>query len=232
MICVIAVEGYIGNWTWVELRAIDADVICWILAYVFKPLSTLAIFAIVFRSVQVGHWSLSRWGFLINRRLPLSLLPMAAFTAFIFWVHPETELIAAESWWLLPKIAYASVEELIFRAVVINLVAGLVPWRQWRGVIAIGVSVAAFTFVHIPTRAAWQLEGLVLLSLLMGWTYYYTRSLLFPLWAHVVGNTFQMSGLLGGMIVVVVYFGLVLLAWRLEGRRATAGQFAIEGRAP
>jgi len=63
--------------------------------------------------------------------------------------------------------------------------------------------------MHISSKDKPMLVGIFVSSFIMGYVYYWTRSIFFSVYSHVVCNTAATSGIIGGLVVVGVY---ILLA--------------------
>jgi membrane protease YdiL (CAAX protease family) len=141
------------------------------------------------------------WGFVINRRLWISVaLTLATIVLMVFRL-PGDVLSLHPS--VLMKTAGAMLEEVVFRGILLSALLSVVqPKSRW-GVAGLICAVAAlWCVVHIPTKSPVEIWGLFTSAIALGYILYYTRSLLFPIYSHVLAN----AGIFGAVIAIVCYF--------------------------
>lgn len=143
-------------------------------------------------------------GFNLRRGTWISLALVAVCAAVMGLQMP---IIAWEDPGLMSLLILGAwAEELIFRALLINLLMQLSSSSSPRHHWAILISGAVFGLCHVPMVGTAQLFSVVLGGILFGYVYHWTNSLLFPLFVHTVANTAVACGLLGGLVTLVLYF--------------------------
>ena len=95
----------------------------------------------------------------------------------------------------------AFMEELAFRAIAIDKLILLMDGIHGKAFWAVLASSTLFALVHIPSKSPSELQGIFISSLIMGYVYYKSRSVLLPAWYHGISN----SGSLGGIVIVSFY---------------------------
>jgi membrane protease YdiL (CAAX protease family) len=110
-------------------------------------------------------------------------------------------LSAGEGFLWIAIAAGAFMEELAFRVIAIDEFIRLMDGIKARAFWAILASSALFTGFHLPSKSLVALQGIFISSLIFGYVYYKTRSVLFPAWFHAVSN----AGFSGGMLAVALY---------------------------
>ena len=95
----------------------------------------------------------------------------------------------------------AFMEELAFRVIAIDKFILLVDGIKAKAFWAILASSALFLFPHITSKSPSQLQGIFLASLILGYVYYKSRSILLPAWIHGIAN----AGYLGGILIAALY---------------------------
>ena len=96
----------------------------------------------------------------------------------------------------------AFMEELLFRAIAIDILAGLMDGIRGKTFWAIAGSAALWSLPHISSKSIGQLvPGIFLGGLFFGYIYHRSRSLLLPAWVHAAAN----AGYGGGMLVAGIY---------------------------
>jgi membrane protease YdiL (CAAX protease family) len=106
--------------------------------------------------------------------------------------------------WLPFKAMGALMEELVYRMLLVNVLLSYFSRKRYRVLLALSVSALLFVIPHVPTKDIGMLIGLFLTSMVMGYVYYKSRSILIPAWLHVVANTSWFGGILMIFVYVVV----------------------------
>ena len=108
-------------------------------------------------------------------------------------------------------------EELASRAIAIDCFLLLLDGIKGKAFWAILASSVVFTVPHVISKSPGMLQGIFTASLIMGYVYYKSRSLLLPAWIHAVAN----AGYLGGLLAAGAYclIGLADLANSAAGCR-------------
>lgn len=170
-----------------------------------KLLEALALGFIIAGSVNKCGWQLSDWGFTLSRGAWVSLGLSVVW--FIF--------LGGRVGWGLAffspiDLISSTTEELILRVLFISQLVILIGRGIWGKTAALLISAIVFTLLHAPLVGSpmlhASLQGIFLTSVLMGAVYVWTRSILFLMFLHVVGNTGDGWGLLGPLFAVAVYF--------------------------
>ena len=166
-----------------------------------------------------GSIPLRRWGFSHGRGMWLNLALAAFTTVLVFGQLPPTKFTLGDSG--LFKIVGAVTEELVFRVYLIRVVATLLSSKKGHVTKAVFLCAVVFTAMHLfRGLPATALLGLFISSLLLGYITYYTRSVLFAAYLHVLANTGSDLGLFGGAIVTVAYLAVSLYSIRRENHAA------------
>jgi membrane protease YdiL (CAAX protease family) len=93
-------------------------------------------------------------------------------------------------------------EELVFRAIAIDVFILLMSGIKAKAFWAILATSALWSVPHIPSKSPAQLiQGILLGGLFFGYVYYKSRSILLPAWIHVSAN----AGYLGGVLIAGLY---------------------------
>jgi membrane protease YdiL (CAAX protease family) len=168
-------------------------------------------FAATFGLVR-GPSTFETWGFVIDRRLWISLI-LVLVSGLI--VLPQ---IMTQSWFLgtpqLISVGTVTMEEVFFRGILIStLLAVVQPKGRWGVAGLICAAAAMFTIGHIPTHTAAEVFGVFTSAIVLGYVYHYTGSLLLPIFIHVVANTAEKAGPIGGVMAIVGYFVVAGLVW-------------------
>ena len=123
---------------------------------------------------------------------------------------------------LVLRVSAASLEEVVFRGILLSTLFVLVkPKSQWVVAGLICASAALFATLHIPMHTWLGVQNALTSAIFLGYIYYFTRSVLFPVFAHVVVNTAATSGMLGGAVAVVGYFIIAALVHIVSRSRRT-----------
>jgi membrane protease YdiL (CAAX protease family) len=109
-------------------------------------------------------------------------------------------LLATEGY--LWRAGGAFMEELLFRAIAIDILIVLMDGIKGKVFWAIVASSALWSLPHIPTKSLAQLiPGIFLGGLFFGYVYHKSRSILLPAWIHGIAN----AGYLGGIFIAGLY---------------------------
>jgi len=106
----------------------------------------------------------------------------------------------------------AFMEELLFRAIAINMFIRLMDGIEAKAFWAILASSALWSLPHITSKSLEQvLGGIFLGGLLFGYVYYKTKSILLPAWIHAVAN----AGYLAGIWIAALYCLISFADWAM-----------------
>lgn len=161
-------------------------------------------------------WTLSNWGFSLNRKWWISSGLVIVSLAFML-LQQSVPVWGSDPFFVI-KMVGATLEEVVFRGLLIGLLVQVFRSSAKGVMLAIAVSAALFTLVHIPTKSGVELIGLFTSALLMGYIFHVTQSLLFPIFAHVMANTVHDSGFKGGICCIGLYFAVAALGYFLDKR--------------
>ncbi len=166
--------------------------------------------AILFSIFGVGA-TIEDWGFTLNQRSLYSIVP--GLLVLLLGAVPGTALTAESCLNVVFGIFKFSAEEFYFRALLIAILLKLCAQTKYRGWWAVIGSSILFTIPHLFLKQ-WGLDfalanGLAA-GLFFGFVFYQTRSIFFPIVAHVTFNTAGEGGALGGLLFGIFYFALVL----------------------
>ncbi|MEW5795276.1 MAG: CPBP family glutamic-type intramembrane protease [Candidatus Zixiibacteriota bacterium] len=187
---------------------------------------TLAVFLLAWTIffAAAGLVGLSRdlpsfvaWGFVIDRKLWISVVLIVITGAILIHRYPGTiwSYESSMPW----KVGGATLEEIVCRGVFINSIVFVVrPRSKWTVAVLLCAAAALWAAAHIPTKSLVEIWGLFTSGVALGYIYYYTRSLLFPIFSHVTAN----AGMLGGVVGVVGYFVVSVLVHVLARSRRTS----------
>ena len=95
----------------------------------------------------------------------------------------------------------ALMEEIAFRAIAIDRFIALMDGIKGKAFWEILASSVLFSIPHIPSKSPAELQGIFLSSLIVGYVYYASRSILLPAWIHGISN----AGYPGGILIVAIY---------------------------
>ncbi len=156
----------------------------------------------------------SDYGFSL-RRGGLASLAMLAVIHVYLALSGKLTLSAPESY-LLSAVG-AFMEELLFRAIAIDMFVVLMDGVQAKAFWAILASSALWSLPHIPSKSPAQLlPGIFLGGLFFGYVYHKSRSILLPAWIHVAAN----AGYLAGIWMAGLYCLISFAGWIAPNRRA------------
>lgn len=206
VICFLSLAGFLNNFYSIENPSAYSNVkpylsLVWFIFYMF-------FIAAVTYSILKLRIPIEKWGFVLDKKGIISILvgiPVLVYAYFRAGLH------LPDSWMnLVPMIIGASCEELIFRALLINVLLGMLGNKRFKGFWAILISSIIFTIPHY--HRLYMIQGIFVSSLILGFIFYKTRSIFLPALIHVLSNTASDGGILGGLIVSCFYLIVVLLA--------------------
>ena len=181
------------------------------------------LFIINFAHLQVSP---SHWGFTFGRGLKINLI-IAAVTS-IPLLGASGIGFSIQDFFLPFRIVGATVEELVFRVLLICMLISKFGQGKGRVFLAILISAILFTIVHIPSKGQTMLVGIFASSIIMGYIYYRTRSIFFLVFSHVVCNTAATSGIIGGLVAVGMYILLAHVGQKMNTRDKLRAQSSFE----
>ncbi len=180
---------------------------------IFLDLITKILWAAIAAAVA---WSVIRqkrrpadYGFSFKTGGVASLAVLAVIHVYL--VISSKLVLSATEGYLWSAIG-AFMEELLFRAVAIDMFIVLMDGIKARAFWAILTSSALWSLPHVASKSPAQLLGGIFLGgLFFGYVYYKSRSILLPAWIHVVGN----AGYFGGMIITGLYCLVGFADWAI-----------------
>jgi len=216
IVVLFMVYGLVGNYLQVKaLNNFDINMLLF-LQNLSLVVSILIIIGILISTISFNY-SLKDWGFTLGRGCWVSLA-LAAIVFMLGYFQDIRGFDTSDSF-LAQRIIGASVEELIFRVLLIGTIVRKFG-RKWSTVLmAVFLSSLLFTIGHIPTKTTSNLFHLLFSAMIMGYIYYWTRSVLLLLVMHVLGNTAQYSGFFGALTIAGIYFILAVIGEVIERKR-------------
>ena len=191
-----SIVGAAGNYLQVRHR-MDVTWQFWLLS-LMKILWATTAGVVVYSLIRRRRRPAS-YGFSFQRGGLASLGLLAVIHAYLV-IGGKFHVPAAGDFFLWSVLG-AFMEELVFRAIAIDQLILLMHGIKAKAFWALLASSALWVAPHISSKSPAQLRGLFLSSLIMGYVYYKSRSILLPAWIHVVAN----AGYLGGICIAAVY---------------------------
>jgi membrane protease YdiL (CAAX protease family) len=184
--------------------------------------------AILFSIFGLGA-TIENWGFTLNQRSVYSIAP--GIVVLLLVALQGTTLTAESCINIVFGIFKFSAEEFYFRALLIGILLKLFAQTKYRGWWAVIGSSVVFTIPHLFLKE-WSLSFALANGfgggLLLGFVFYQTGSIFFPIVAHVSFNTAREGGALGGMLFAIFYFALVLGKRALVKRKSKTVSSSIQ----
>jgi membrane protease YdiL (CAAX protease family) len=183
---------------------------------VFLDLLTKILFA------GVVAWSVIRrqrrpadYGFSFKTGGVASLAVLAVIHVYLV-ISGKLVLSATESY--LWRAMGAFMEELLFRAIAIDMFIVLMDGIKAKAFWAILASSALWSLPHIPSKSLAQLlPGIFLGGLFFGYVYYKTKSILLPAWLHVVANAGYLAGIwIAGLYCLISFADWAIWSWNKQ----------------
>lgn len=143
---------------------------------------------------------LADYGFTFKRGGLVSLAVLLTIHAYLTLTGKLVPSVPEGSLWVVMAMG-AFMEEIVYRVMTIDAFVLLLDQVKGKAFWAILASSVLFSAGHIPSKAPMQLQGLFISSLILGYTYYKTRSVLLPAWFHAATN----AGFAAGMFAVILY---------------------------
>jgi membrane protease YdiL (CAAX protease family) len=111
----------------------------------------------------------------------------------------------------------AFMEELVFRAIAIDQLILLMDGIRGKAFWAILASSTLFTVLHIPSKTPAELLGIFSGSLISGYIYYKSRSILLPAWIHGVANAGYLGGIwIAGLCCLISFADWAIWSWNKQ----------------
>jgi membrane protease YdiL (CAAX protease family) len=167
------------------------------------------------------------WGFTINRPAIVCLGLIIILSSVLYFRLPEmSNKFQTEHIWM---IYGAALEELVFRVYLINLLIEYFGITERRIFLAILASCAIFTIPHLPTYSLSRMPFLFLSAGIVAYIYYFSRSIVLPMFIHILSNTGMEIGLIGAWAGVIIYVIIALIGKYWEHRDFRVGSKAQTG---
>ncbi len=179
-----------------------------------------AMASLIAYSAVRGQRRFAAYGFSFRTGGLLSLAVAAAIHVYLVVSGKLGLSVPANLGWIALG---ALMEELAFRAILIDEFLLLLDGVQSRAFWAILASSVLFTVAHIASKSAAMIPGIFISALIMGYVYYKTRSIALPAWYHGLSN----AGNAGGMLVVAVYCAIAAADVILGLRRNQVSRAAV-----
>jgi membrane protease YdiL (CAAX protease family) len=178
----------------------------------------LTLLTLIAADVWKGGRRYNCWGFTLNGKIWHNVSLIIISSILLFPRYPLfTSFGDSLTAW---KIAAASLEEIVFRVYLISLFLRIAKSHRRRLFIAMSLSAVAFTLIHIPTKSVFELLNIFVGSMIFGYVAYHTKSVLFPIYIHVLMNTGGDVGFIGAGYAVIAYFCVALLAFVKNHRKS------------
>ena len=164
------------------------------------------------------------YGFSFRTGGVVSLAVLAVIHLYLA-ISGKLVLVATESY--LWSAVGALMEELLFRAIAIDLFIVLMDGIKAKAFWAILATSALWSLPHITTKSLGQLlSGIFLGALFLGCVYYKTRSILLPAWLHVAAN----AGYLAGIWIAGIYCLISFADWAVWPRNKQTPAATPQGK--
>ncbi len=119
----------------------------------------------------------------------------------------------------------AFMEELVFRAIAIDKLILLMDGIHSKAFWAILASSTLFTVLHIPSKTPAELLGVFSGSLILGYIYCKSRSILLPAWIHGVANAGYLGGIwIAGLCCLISFADWAIWSWNKQTPPAGASR--------
>ena len=174
-----------------------------------------AIVGAIAYSVVRRQRRLADYGFSLKSGGVASLGMVAVIQAYLVIRGQSVPSAAGYFPWI---VLGAFMEELAFRAIAIDKLILLMDGIKAKAFWAILASTVLFSAPHIPSKTPAELQGVILASLLMGYIYYKSRSILLPAWYHGISN----AGYSGGIWIALVYSLISVTDWAIRPSKKQA----------
>lgn len=172
-----------------------------LLAMILWAALLAAIAGVIAYSAIRQQRRLAAYGFSFKSGFVASLA-MVAVIHIYFVISGKFALFATGNFlWIVLGAFGAFMEEVAFRAIAIDTFILLMDGIRAKAFWAILASSTLFSVLHIPSKSPTQLLGIFLSSLIMGYVYYKSRSILVPAWYHAISSV----GNLGGVLIAALY---------------------------
>lgn len=217
LVIAYCILGTVGNLLHIYLREVGSRTAL-LSFWLAHTAVLLTIIWSAVRTVTKYNWKAADWGFTLRWGCWISL-GLIALDVLYKWQDWHTFKIA-QYFWDPQQIVSITIEELVFRVAAISFLMHRFRNHKGRAILSIVLAAPFFIVPHLPTDTAHHLVHTILaMSLFFGVVFYYTRSILFPMYWHVMQNRGDILGLTGTAAVLVLYFGIAILGWYLDRRR-------------
>jgi membrane protease YdiL (CAAX protease family) len=205
-----SILGIFGNYVRVHT---DNDLLNFVL-----PLAIMALWLVIavtiIRSITSSGRLLRDYGFSFGLGGLISLAVVVAFSAYkMVNQQAGTELIDPT---FVLKVTGAFMEEIVFRAVAINIFSSYFDGIKGKTFWAILASTILWTIPHIPSKTLIEWKWLFVSSIIIGYVYRWSRSVLLPAWLHVASNT----SWFGGFVACIAYLLIAAVDFPILSRRS------------
>jgi membrane protease YdiL (CAAX protease family) len=191
-----------------QFRTLQAFQILWMLLLA-------AIAGVIAYSVIRHQRRPADYGFSFRRGGVASLALLAAVHLYLL-IGGKFVLSATGSFF--PLIVWgALMEELVFRAIAIDQLIQLMDGIRGKAFWAILASSTLFTVLHIASKTPAELLGIFSGSLVSGYIYYKSRSILLPAWIHGVANAGYLGGIwIAGLCCLISFADWAIWPWNKQ----------------
>ena len=201
LIALYVILGFIGNYLFHIFQNDSGKVL--LINYFSLFIIFIGIIALFF-GLQKKHYKITDYGFIINKRLWISIIIICIGTIFLIKDYNlYGEVLTVK---LFLSVILVMIEEIIFRAILFNKLMNILINNKYKVILSIILSSLIFTLPHIPIKNFAELMGVFTSSVAFTYIYYLSRSIVLPIYFHVISNTITSFGLLGGFISLIIYF--------------------------
>lgn len=215
-LCIIIIYsclGLLSNYL-ISFASLHANHGLLTIVYSFNIVLYIGTSLILFYGVKSKRYQLNDYGFAFSKGFLISVILCALVT--LYFILRGNSFPQTLDYKLPILVLLSSLEEILFRALLIGCICAIMHKRKWSVVVAIILSSLVFVLPHIPIKTLWELVGIFNSSIILGAIYYKSRSVIIPIFVHVLFNTFDTYGVWGASIVLIITSIIVL--WGKLGR--------------
>lgn len=188
------------------------------LASLVLQLAVMALWLVVvitmIKSIKGGGRLLRDYGFSLKLGGLISLAAVVAFSAYKL-ANQQVGIEPIDPTFVF-KVTTAFMEEVVFRAIAINIFISYFDGIKGKSFWAILASTIIWTIPHIPSKTPSEWEGIFVGSIIIGYVYSWSRSVLIPAWIHVVSN----ASWFGGFFACLAYLLIAAVDFPILARRS------------
>nr|MBN2277571.1 CPBP family intramembrane metalloprotease [candidate division Zixibacteria bacterium] len=209
LIILISISGFLGNYFMHYFQSSDIlgdNIYITAVSIVYFLLVIILILISVFRYNK----NLTGFGFVLNKGCYLSIGIIILVSIILTSRNIPTIFLTNISLYI--GILQASLEEIIFRVLLIQCLIKIFGVYKYKILHAIIVGSLIFTLIHVPIREFGIIINIFIVSVVLAYIYYFTQSIILPIYIHTLVNTYSYYELSGGIIVLLFYIILAMSA--------------------